>query len=183
MGHPDPRVPPRSIAARARIEEHYTARASDGDMIVDEYRTKLFPVLEAAVTVGPAGSSPGAAKQSLRPTAAPETSQSQTQLGQGVTAVPPEQRAPDAVKSVSASTTASVSEGFGITGTAANTAAEPNELAVGTPVVLVALLLTVVALALCNTVTACKHCRQRRTSNGLGDGPVTIGSATSPEDP
>lgn len=49
--HPDPQVAPRSIAARSRIEEHYSAAASDGDMRVDEYRTKLFPVFQTFLQI------------------------------------------------------------------------------------------------------------------------------------
>jgi len=52
--HPDPAVRPRSHAARARLDDHYIAVASDGPMRIDEYRTKLFPVLPSIVRLGTA---------------------------------------------------------------------------------------------------------------------------------
>jgi len=48
---PDPNLKPRSHAVRSRVEEHYTASASDGPMMIDEYKTKLFPVLAAPIII------------------------------------------------------------------------------------------------------------------------------------
>eukprot|EP00928_Gymnodinium_smaydae_P056461 TRINITY_DN39849_c0_g1_i1.p1 TRINITY_DN39849_c0_g1~~TRINITY_DN39849_c0_g1_i1.p1 ORF type:complete len:739 (+),score=97.14 TRINITY_DN39849_c0_g1_i1:72-2288(+) len=44
QSRPDPNVSPRSIAARTRLENHFTAAATEGDMQVIEFRMKLFPV-------------------------------------------------------------------------------------------------------------------------------------------
>ncbi|CAJ1336624.1 unnamed protein product [Effrenium voratum] len=46
---PDPHGPPRSHAARMRLEERYTAQASDGPMRIESRRTKLFAVHREAI--------------------------------------------------------------------------------------------------------------------------------------
>eukprot|EP00971_Amphidinium_carterae_P195064 3870875-Amphidinium_carterae.1 len=66
---PDPKLQPQSHAARLRLNEHYTAFASDGDrctcismkstsrgdMQLNEFKTKLFPVGDLEVVATPAG--------------------------------------------------------------------------------------------------------------------------------
>lgn len=49
--HPDPSVRPQSLAARQRLEERTVQHASDGDMMMDDFRTKLFSVREEVVVV------------------------------------------------------------------------------------------------------------------------------------
>lgn len=72
--HPDPNVKPRSIAVRSRTEEHFTAAANDGNMKVDEYRTKLFSVHDSPVALSgvpgakaPAPTAPPAAQGEEQP--------------------------------------------------------------------------------------------------------------------
>jgi len=83
QSHPDPSMPPRSHAVRGRVEEHYMAKACDGNMKIDEYRTKIFPVLADTVLVIADGSgSPAAA-------AGAEAVASQTTSAAAVTAATP----------------------------------------------------------------------------------------------
>lgn len=58
---PDPAIAPRSHAARSRIDEHYVASASEGRMRIEEFKTKLFPVLKEILQVTAAAASPAVA--------------------------------------------------------------------------------------------------------------------------
>ncbi|CAE8625383.1 unnamed protein product [Polarella glacialis] len=49
--HPDPGVAPRAIATRIRIDSSYSAQASDGGMVVNSHRTKLFAVSANSLVV------------------------------------------------------------------------------------------------------------------------------------
>merc|ERR1712039_698177 len=95
QGHPDPRIRPQSIAAKSRLEDHYTQRASEGRMQLDEYKIKLFPVMGTAVRIdarakGPAASEPTTtpalstsgltALASSSPTAAPTHAEQKPQV-------------------------------------------------------------------------------------------------------
>lgn len=72
--HPDPKLGPQALATRVRIDEHYTAQASDGDMRIDDYRTKLFPVLPVPLQVGLATpAAPGASGGVPSPSPTPAT--------------------------------------------------------------------------------------------------------------
>lgn len=56
---PDPMRQPQAHATRVRIDEHYTAEATEGHMRIDEYKTKVFPVQGASIFVAAAaGASP-----------------------------------------------------------------------------------------------------------------------------
>mmetsp|Transcript_35969 Transcript_35969/g.84266 ORF Transcript_35969/g.84266 Transcript_35969/m.84266 type:complete len:694 (+) Transcript_35969:28-2109(+) len=48
---PDPHVKPQSHAARMRLDDHYETAASDGEMTLSEFKTKLFPVVPVDVLV------------------------------------------------------------------------------------------------------------------------------------
>lgn len=56
--HPDPGMKPQSHAVRSRVDDHYVVEASDGEMRISEYRTKLFPVSLAPIAFGKAGDAP-----------------------------------------------------------------------------------------------------------------------------
>lgn len=71
QSHPDPAVPPRAHAARARLEQHYRASASDGDMRIDEHRVKLFPVQSTPVELVTAASGAAVATPNPTPIAVP----------------------------------------------------------------------------------------------------------------
>lgn len=48
---PDPNVSSRSHMVRSRVEEHYTARANEGEMRIEEFRSKLYAVAESPIVV------------------------------------------------------------------------------------------------------------------------------------
>jgi len=166
--HPDPRVPPRSIAVRSRVEEHYTAFASDGDMRVDEYRLKLFPVFSDSVHVAlqAEGSQEGTAAPSTT-TASPAGCRSAPCEGPGSSPEPASSEVP--------------ASSFDSAGDALQQVAKTG-LEESVPVVLLALIISVLALCMCNTIEVCRLRRKGAFSNipratVVGHSPVTDSEA------